>query len=257
VRWSVEHDMVVRRFGEGVELVWLHGLGEWSVNFEPIARHFAFEGYTHVLPDLPGYGRSPWTTGFSDDHNSLERLADRLAVWMAARPPAVVLGHSMGGVLATLVAERVEVRGVVNIDGNLSRGDCSFSAEAAAYSLDDFAERGFALLKARVYERGVNEAPLRGYHAALCAASPAVFHRHARDLVALSESETLAARLAAVPTRRLFVAGVPGGICARSHTLIAQHDIALAPIEHAGHWVFVDQPDAFAAIVAKFLASLA
>jgi pimeloyl-ACP methyl ester carboxylesterase len=253
VRWSVEHAMIVRRFGEGVELVWLHGLGEWSVNFEPVARNIAFQGFTHVLPDLPGYGRSPWTTAFTNDRNSLEVLADRLAVWMAERPPAFVLGHSMGGVLATLIAERVEVRGVINVDGNLSRGDCSFSAKAAALSLEDFVDDGFTKMKASVYARGVNEASLRGHHAALTAASPAVYHRHAKDLVALSTSETLAARLAAVPARSLFIAGVPDGICARSHTLLSQSEVALAAIEPAGHWVHLDQPDAFVATVSKFL----
>lgn len=244
--------MVVRRFGEGTELVWLHGLGEWSVNFEPVARHGAFAGYTNVLPDLPGYGRSPWTTGFAE-RNSLEVLADRLAVWMAGRPPAVVLGHSMGGVLATLIAERVEVLAIINIEGNLSRGDCTFSAEAAGYTLDDFADHGFARMKDRVYARGVNEAPLRGYHAALCAASPAVMHRHATDLVQLSETELLARRLAAVPARSLYIAGVPDGVCARSHTLITHYGLRFAPIGPAGHWVHLDQPNAFAAACATFL----
>jgi pimeloyl-ACP methyl ester carboxylesterase len=252
VAWSLEHGMIVRRLGAGPALVWIHGLGEWSVSFDPIARHAALAGFSHVLPDLPGYGRSPWPPDLSGG-DSLERLADHLAAWLAPRPPAVLLGHSMGGVLATLVAERIPAAGVVDIDGNLSRGDCTFSAEAAAYAIDDFVARGFAELRTGVFTRGAADPALRGYHAALCAASPVAFHRNAADLVAASEPETHAARLAALRCPVLFVAGVPGGICAHSRGLLDRHGVRWAGIEPAGHWPFIDQPDAFAAAVRPFL----
>src|SRR5581483_9353316 len=123
MEWTVEsaqgHAMTVRRFGAGPELVWIHGLREWSVSFEPVVAHARLAGYRHTLVDLPGYGRSPWPEGAPDD---LARLADRLAAWLTARGGAkpVVIGHSMGGVLATLLGERQVARAVVDIDGNLS-----------------------------------------------------------------------------------------------------------------------------------------
>src|SRR6185369_6683649 len=130
MRWSLEHGMMVRRFGDGPELVWIHGLGEWSLSFDPVARHPALAGFAHVLPDLPGYGRSPWPNGGDvDDVDDLARVADRLAAWIGDRAPALI-GHSMGGVLASLVAERIAVRAVVDVEGNLSMGDCVFSAKA-------------------------------------------------------------------------------------------------------------------------------
>lgn len=254
--WSIEHDMVVRRFGTGPELVWIHGLGEQSASFDAIAR--ALPGFTHVLPDLPGYGRSAWPAPAGGD--SLAALGAHLASWLdagwlAGRAP-VLLGHSMGGVLATLIAERTRVRAIVNIDGNLSRGDCTFSAEAAAYSPAEFALRGFAEMRDRVYTRGQTERALRGYHAALTLASPEVFHRNAIDLVALSSTETLAPRLAALGIPVLFVAGVPGGICARSRALLDEHRLHWTAIEPAGHWPFLDQPVAFAHTVDAFVRAL-
>jgi len=256
MRWTFDHlpgdphghPMMVRRFGTGPEVVWIHGLGEQSRSLDPIAAHPAFAGFAHVLVDLPGYGRSPWP----EHPDGLEQLAERLAAWIGDRRPALV-GHSMGGVLATLIAERIAVRAVVDVDGNLSRGDCTHSAKAAAYTLDDFVARGFSTMRAEVYEGGRTDLALRGYHAAMTMASPHVFHHHALELVAMSEPETLVARLAALRTPTLFVAGVPGGICERSRALLDQHGVRWVGIEPSGHWVHIDQPDRFAAEVAGFL----
>jgi pimeloyl-ACP methyl ester carboxylesterase len=193
MRWVLEHGMIVRRFGDGPEVVWLHGLGEWSQNFDALAAHPAFAGFSHVLPDLPGYGRSPWPERADD----LDAVADRLVAWLGDRRPALI-GASMGGVLATLIAERAAVRAVVDVEGNLSRGDCTLSGEAAAYSLDDFVAFGFAAMRAEVYDAGRTDMALRSYHTALGTASPRVFHHHARQLVAISEPEQLASRLASL-----------------------------------------------------------
>ena len=244
--------MIVRRVGSGPDVIWIHGLGEQAASFDAITQHPDLAGFTHVVPDLPGYGRSAHlaTRGLG----ALEALAEHLVPWIAtcaSRP--VLIGHSMGGVLATLIAERMPVGAIVDIDGNLTRGDCTFSAEAAAYDREEFAATGFATMRARVGERGQAEPALRGYHAALALADADMFHGNALDLVRLSETETLAARLAAVGARVLFVAGVPGGICERSRAQLDQHRIRWVGIEPSGHWPFIDQSDAFAAAVGPFL----
>lgn len=244
--------MIVRRFGSGPVVIWIHGLGEFAASFDAIVKHPGLAGFTHVLPDLPGYGRSAGL----DTHGlgALDALADHLAPWVASHAPnPVLIGHSMGGVLATLLAERMPIGAVVDIDGNLTRGDCTFSAEAAAYTREEFIATGLATMRARVGERGATEPALRGYHTALTLADADVFHRNAIDLVRLSETETLAPRLAALTARVLFVAGVPGGICERSRAQLDEHHVRWVGIEPSGHWPFIDQPDAFAAAVGPFL----
>jgi pimeloyl-ACP methyl ester carboxylesterase len=240
-------------FGHGPLILWLHGLGESSLCFAAIARHPLLAGYRHRLLDLPGYGRSPWPT----DPYRLDDLADELADWLSeAGEPVIAIGHSMGGVLAQLLAERIPLRAVVNIDGNLSLGDCSFSGRAAAMDEDYFARAGFDELRDLVYGLGAQSAALRGYYASLRFADPRVFHRHSRDLIITSQGEDFAARAAALPMPALYIAGVPDGACEHSKALLAASGATWMGIEPAGHWPFLDQPDAFAAAVASFLGSL-
>jgi pimeloyl-ACP methyl ester carboxylesterase len=240
--------MVRRVVTRGPRVVWIHGLGESSVSFEPVIAKLP--GYQHVLVDLPGYGRSPWP----DETRSLSDVADQLARWLDDEPPATIIGHSMGGVLCTFVAERTAVRAVINIDGNLSPGDCVFSSVAAKYSLEDFVARGFAAQRAQIYTDGMKRPELRTYHAAMCFASPAMFHRHAVELVELSAGGTLAPRFAALHAPKLFVAGVPDGICEDSRALLDRHAVRWLGIQPAGHWVYLDQLDRFASAVGSFLA---
>ena len=245
--WTIEHGMSVRRIGEGPQLVWIHGLGESSTAFDGVVA--AMSGYTHVLPDLPGYGRSAWPS----QAVNLDELATMLARWLAESPPAILIGHSMGGVLALMIAERSPVRAIVDIEGNLSKGDCTFSGKAAVYSREDFAARGLGELRHWVYEMGFPDPALRGYFAAMCMASPEMFHQHALDLVALSKAESLPARLAKLTVPALYVAGVPDGICVRSRALLMEHGVKWVGIEKAGHWVYADQPERFVAEVSAFL----
>ena len=248
MKFSLEHGMSVRRTGDGPRVVWVHGLGESSTSFEPVIARLG--GFEHVLIDLPGYGRSAWVPAMG-----LEALADHLAAWLPS--DSFVIGHSMGGVLATLIAERTKVRGIIDIDGNISRGDCTFSAAAQAYSLEAFRAGGFAELRAKVYADGMTRPELRGYHAAMCFASPDMFHRHACDLVEMSSTNTLAGRLAAVSTKKLFVAGVPDGVCAETRRQLDAHRVPWIGIEPAAHWVYLDQLDRFTAEMAAFLQAAA
>jgi pimeloyl-ACP methyl ester carboxylesterase len=232
--------MVVRRVGSGPRIVWIHGLGESSVSFEPVVA--AMSGFSHVLVDLPGYGRSPWPEGAI----GLDALADHLVRWLPA--DSVVIGHSMGGVLATLIAERTPVKAIVNIDGNISIGDCTFSSKAAAIADPVVA---LATVRDAVYADGATRPELRGYHAAMTFAMPQMFHRHAHDLVAMSKAETLAGRVAKLPA--LFVAGVPDGICPASRAMLDAAGARWVGIEPAGHWVYLDQTARFVDEVTGFI----
>lgn len=234
-------------------LLWIHGLGESGLCFEEIALHRGLAGRRQLVPDLPGYGRSLRPP----EPTSLEAQADGLAKLIAARcpGPAVLVGHSLGGVVALLLAERhpEAVAGLIDIDGNISRADCVFSGRAAAAPLTAFLEGKYARLLDQIYLDGVGDPALRGYYASLRLAWPEAFHRNSAELVALSEPEDLARRLAALPMPSLYIAGRPGGASQRSIGLLAEAGVEVEEVSPSGHWPFIGQPERFIASLLPFL----
>lgn len=92
-------DLFVTRWGQGPDVVFLHGLGGSSRYWEPLAA--ASTGYRATAPDLLGFGRSPSPPDASYDVEChLSALKPHLP------PRAVVVGHSTGAILAAALAAR-------------------------------------------------------------------------------------------------------------------------------------------------------
>jgi pimeloyl-ACP methyl ester carboxylesterase len=84
----------------GSRVVFCHGLFGQGKNFTAIAKALADE-HRVVLVDMPDHGRSPRTERF----DYLE-YADHVAALLSAEDPAALVGHSMGGKVAMVVALR-------------------------------------------------------------------------------------------------------------------------------------------------------
>lgn len=259
MRHGLYHGLFMREFGRdrgARTMLWIHGLGESGLCFERVLEDPRLAGWRHLVPDLPGYGRTAWPHQPHRFFDLVELLGDIVSDLVGE--PVVIAGHSMGGVLALLFAERYPslVRAYLDIDGNTSPGDCVFSGQAAALDLDEFVATGFDALRDRVYAAGVEHPAQRGYHASLKLAQPESFHQHAQELVTLSRPGDLAARRAALECPSVYVAGAPGGACAESRRLLDAARVPVIEISPSGHWPFLDRPGPFVQVAATFLNNL-
>lgn len=251
MRTEIVGDMVLRSVGHGAPVLWVHGLGESGLCFEEVVQRPELGGFEHWLVDLPGYGRSAWQPPCSleDTVAAVEPVLQRLG-------SCIVVGHSMGGVLAVMLAERfgvTRVRAVVNIEGNLSLGDCQYSSRVVSTSFQDYLQHGRELLLNSLYQMGISDEAHRGYYASMRLAQPNTVYLHSQNLVEVSRSETMIARMKALELPLLYLAGYPRGICERSLNLIRESPIEHELLSPAGHWPFIDQPKEFADKLADWL----
>jgi 3-oxoadipate enol-lactonase len=95
--------------GEGRPIVLLHGFGGAASNWTLVAPRLLRLGRV-LVPDLPGHGGSSALPGQPE---TLDPFADRVAALLDE--PALVAGHSLGGVVALRLASRHPqlVRGLV------------------------------------------------------------------------------------------------------------------------------------------------
>lgn len=108
-------DIHFETIGSGSDVVLIHGLTDSSATWGPITGSLA-ETYRVTTIDLRGHGRS----GDAGDYGAVNMARDVEAVVAASGVESpLVIGHSLGGVVATAYAGRAHVRATINVDQTL------------------------------------------------------------------------------------------------------------------------------------------
>lgn len=170
------HDLA----GAGRPLVFVHGLGcTSSSDFPAVAADPALAGRRRILVDLLGSGFSDRPETFPYTIRAHARILARF-VETLADGPIDLFGHSMGGAVAIVAADRLgdRVRALVLGEPNLDPGGGVFSRKIAAISEADFVAHGHAALIAAARAEGNGM-----WAATLEASAPIAVHRAAVSLV--------------------------------------------------------------------------
>jgi pimeloyl-ACP methyl ester carboxylesterase len=231
--------------GSGPARVYVHGLGAAStVYFAHIAAHPALAGGRSLLVDLPGFGVSDRPAGFGytlDDH------ADALAAALdaAGTGPAEVIGHSMGGAVAIVLAARRPdlVARLVLAEANLDAHPpvTAGSSGIAGFTEEEFVHGGgFARVLDRV-------GPL--WAATMRLADPVALHRSATALMRGSEP-VMRELLLSLPIPRTFLQGELSGEVTGGPALEAA-GVSVVTVPGAGHNIMFDNAYAFVDAIAR------
>lgn len=239
-------------------LLLLHGLFGSSANWNGIARRLA-DQYWILVPDLRNHGRSPWSTQMSYEAmaDDIAALTDDLGIRQAA-----VVGHSMGGKAAMWLA--------------LTQPDRIDRLIVADIAPVRYQSRFVEILS------GLNALPLEGRmtreqaDSRLAAAIPELAVRNylLQNLVRNGDTWSWRINLPVIganidrimdfpiaegrqyPAPTQFVYGTASDYVGGAQLAAIKGLFPLArlrAVPNAGHWVYADQPDAFAAAVSGFL----
>ena len=250
------------------DVVFLHGLFGRGKNWAGIARALAEHDHTSVLFDLPNHGRSHWTDSF-DYPSMADEVAAELSLRLGSAAAVNLVGHSMGGKVAMLVALRhpdlVKRLVVVDIAPDISyQVSSSVPLVKAMRELDieHLATRGDAdsILALDVVDPAVRQFLLQNLTHLRTAGSRngwqwqlnlQLLASHLDDVAGWPEVGSVS-----YPGPTLWVAGADSSYVRdehqdRMHQLFP--DVRLVTIPGAGHWVHADAPEALTAELLGFL----
>lgn len=249
---------IERGTGESA-LVFLHGIGggagAWAAQLET----FAALGYRATAWDMPGYGRSaliePYT--MSNAAGALAALIERLA-----SPTTVVIGHSLGGMVAQEFAgaHRGHCQGLVLFATSpaFGKADGNWQQEFLAARLKPLNEgRTMAEVAAKLVPSMLGERVAPGCaeqaRTLMAAVPPATYRAAMHALVGFDRR----AWLANIDVPTLVLAGerdgnAPPAVMRRMAEKISGARYVELP--GAGHLANLEQPDAFDGALRAFLA---
>lgn len=247
------------RWGDaGPLVVLLHGIGGGREGWASTGAALAAAGFRALAVDQPGYGLSPAIEPF--DLAGMAGAVERLIAW-AGGPSAVVVGHSMGGMVAQELVARAPacvlalVLAATSPAFGPSDGEWQRNFLASRFAPLD-AGQGMAGLAAQLVPtmaaRGADPARLAAAQALMAGVPEATYRRALAALVRFDRREALARiavptlvttgdedRTAAPEVARRMAARIPGAT------------VEILPA--TGHLSMLEQPAAFDRALLAFL----
>jgi pimeloyl-ACP methyl ester carboxylesterase len=236
---SLRLDTLVRT-GEQAPVLFLHGFGSTKEDYADFVRLPELEAHPFVAYDAPGFGRSvisdPSLVSIPFLVDVAEAVLDRLGI-----EEYHVVGHSMGGLTALMLADRAphRVLSFVNIEGNVAPEDCFLSRQILTHPADDPAAflEAFA---ARTHSSAESSSALYASNVQ-SKVDPRVVRGVFESMVHLSDHGDLLTRFISMPCPRIFMYGEQNASLTYLPTLRA-HGVDLAEIAFSGHWPMYSNP---------------
>ncbi len=244
------------RTGVGASpLILLHGLTANGLCGSAIAHELEGE-YDVIMPDLRGHGKSSapdYGYRYEDHANDVVGLINSLGI-----SPAILIGHSMGGLVAAVIASHhpALIRGLILADPTFIG-----SKRQREVRDSDGADQHRRVLNWSL-EEVMKDLRTRHPHRSL---STVEMIARARLETRMSAFDVLTPPypeyrqlVGSIHVPCLLVIGDAGVVSAdlASELQLVNPKLQVAQIKDAGHGIFCDQPDQFSAIVKSFLHSI-
>lgn len=231
--------------GRDPTLVLLHGLGSASSAYFPrAAAHLRLRDHRSLLIDLLGYGYSDRPERFN---YAMEGQAEIVVALLRSLEieGCVLVGHSMGGSIAVLVATAAPdlIGRLVIAEANLDPGPGMVSGPITSMTEEEFVARGYADFVGTMRSAGFPD-----YAGTLQVADPAGLHRSAVSLIA-ERRPTYRESLARLDLSRTFLFGEQN-LPDPDVDLLLADGVEVRIISGSGHDMMVDNPGGFAEAVA-------
>ncbi|KAJ5925398.1 alpha/beta-hydrolase [Penicillium verhagenii] len=235
-------------------ILFLHGFGSCKEDLADIELHSDLEQHGFIAYDAPGCGHSTSDKPSATDIPFLVATAEALLAHFHITQ-FHLMGHSMGGLTALLLAHRHpgRVLSFVDIKGNLAPEDCFLSRQIFTFHSDDpeifFEEFVDRTRKAKSFASPLYSSTLRA-RVRVEAIRP-IFE----SMVRLSDEEDLLGMFLRLPCPKMFMFGEENRGLSYLPRL-KQGGVELAEIAKSGHFPMYSNPVEMYSRISGFLQGL-
>jgi pimeloyl-ACP methyl ester carboxylesterase len=231
-------------------IVYVHGLGCSANDFLGMCEETALDGFRLISADHPGCGQSEYSDAETINIEGLVELFEGFTNTLGLSR-FMLVGGSLGGLVALLYAERQPERlsGFVNVEGNLAPEDCLYSQRVVECDYAQFCDVVFPKIKQELSES--NGEGFQKHLSVLSVANPKAYYDYSFQTVDYSHNGKLLDRFMRlkIPTR--FIYGSENSGLSYLPRL-RDNGCDVVEIPNANHFLFYDNPRAFATACATF-----
>ncbi|PHS16847.1 MAG: alpha/beta hydrolase [Kangiella sp.] len=240
----------ISRKGSLPPIVFLHGFGSTKEDYADIIRQSSLKEYPFFAYDAPGCGETTCT--------NLEKVSIpfllKTALAMLDKENIDrfhLVGHSMGGLTALMLADHCPERvlSFIDIEGNIAPEDCFLSrqiVEHPADNADDFFENFIQrTLNSPAYSSPLYSASLR--HKVRAKAVPTIF----KSMVELSDNGNLMNKFLSLACPKMFMYGEQNKSLSYLED-IESKGVRLSEIPDCGHFPMYANPTVMWREIANF-----
>jgi len=257
-------------------ILFIQGLGDSSLCWKPFFANDRLGDFTLLAPDLPGYGRTRMHKGKGGEiQQHVQHLHALIEETVGG--PLLVVGHSLGGLIATYLVraieqeevkpsaekthETVRLLGLINIEGNLTGADAFISSRAVkADHRGHFAEWYAAFVRTSYEGLWAEANPhLKHYPDSLRMCDPQAFLKDCHEMVDLksrtddgSGENEAGGEYLKIRAPKLYVYGTES-IPEITLDFLERNQLATHVVEGAGHWTMLDHADRFVELLLERL----
>jgi pimeloyl-ACP methyl ester carboxylesterase len=233
-------------------IVFVHGFGSSKEHFRHAVSSPSLQDFTLIALDLVGFGQTkgPDEFGYSMHEQALIvlELLDQVGT-----KTFHLCGHSMGGLVAMDIAESnpQRVLSFIDLEGNLTIEDCSFTGKVAGSTFEEFAHTGRRKLEEEFRNAGTNDPSMNEYAESFSMASTTALYKSAYHTVQDS-SAPLIEKFRRI-SNACYVYGDKNSGVFPGEKLLRAAGIPIFYIEHAGHAMAIDNPRHLYRVIGTFI----
>lgn len=230
--------------------IWfIHGFSESGLSFRESLVSVLSEKYNLFIPDLPGFGVSPYIKGLDSVEASAGHL-EKLIKKISQNRAIGIVAHSMGGVLGTWIAKNLEkqVRGIVSIEGNMTREDCFFSGKTAGFNDPN---KFYEFFSNDVFKMVSNNLALHRYYASVRFTHPNVLLGWGISGVKATGDTKAGLEYLNLGCKKIYLFGKKS-VSSQTKAFLLENSLKCHEFKNSGHWPMIDEAKACYQIISDF-----